>query len=79
MAYKDDLVRAGVFINEANVISAHDIYSVLTTTQIAAITTVAMPALTTTDLPTLTTTTLGTLNTGLASLGDISRAIKAMS
>ena len=79
MAYKDDLVRAGVFINEANVLAGHDIQSALTTTQIAAITTVAMPSLTTTDLPSLTTTTLGTLNAGLASLGDITRAIKAQS
>lgn len=82
MSVKDDLVRAGVWGTQADDIIAatasDGLLGHLTTTQVAALPTAAMPTLTTTDLPTLSTTQLGVLNAGLASLGDITAALKSI-
>ena len=79
MTVKDDLVKAGVFINEANVldsaINSVNLASVMTTTAIAALSTAALASLTTTDLPTLSTTQLGVLNAQLSTLTAISAAL----
>lgn len=81
MTLKDDLVKNGMFITQADVLgtatNAAKLSAQLTTAQIAALSTATPVSLTTADISTLTTAQLAVLNTHLSNIPVLSAAILA--